>query len=116
MLTALLLALASALCFFSLSVRDLATPLSVRSSLCTGPVNAANPTWIDEQRRLAPTIIVGTPAKVGELFAEGRGGLSGEQVRYLVIDEVDQLIARNLYEHVVSPAPTSNTVAKPSDN
>jgi len=50
---------------------------------------------------LAPTIVVGTPAKVSELFAEGRG-LSGEQVRYLVIDEVDQLIARNLYEHVVS--------------
>lgn len=49
---------------------------------------------------LAPTIVVGTPAKVNELFAEGRG-LSGEQVRYLVIDEVDQLIARNLYEHVV---------------
>jgi translation initiation factor 4A len=83
------------------SVRDLATPLSVRSSLCTGPVNTVNPSWIEEQRMLAPTIVVGTPAKVSELFAEGRG-LSGEQVRYLVIDEVDQLIARNLYEHVVS--------------
>lgn len=108
-------------------VRDLATPLGVRSSLCVGPLTALSATgaWIDELRVVAPAFIVGTPAKIGELFAGGktappggvRGfGLSGDGVRFLVIDEVDQLIARNLYEYVIEvvkrfPLPRSARLA-----
>ncbi|KAL7415687.1 P-loop containing nucleoside triphosphate hydrolase protein [Mrakia frigida] len=86
-------------------VRDIATPLGVRSSLCVGPTTATSSTgtWIDEQRMVAPSVIIGTPAKINELFSGGQSGrgLSGDGVRFLVIDEVDQLIARNLYEFVI---------------
>ncbi|CED84159.1 p-loop containing nucleoside triphosphate hydrolase protein [Phaffia rhodozyma] len=98
-------------------VRDLATPLGLRSSLCVGSssANNSNGGWIDEQRMLAPSIVVGTPAKISELFTSSRA-LSGELVRFLVIDEVDQLIARNLYEFVIEvvkklPLPRSRGLA-----
>lgn len=46
-----------------------------------------------------PHIICGTPQKLHALFTSP-GGIPGNEVRFLVLDEVDQLIARNLHEFV----------------
>jgi translation initiation factor 4A len=64
-----------------------------------------------------PHIICGTPQKLHALFTTP-GGLSGADVRFLVLDEVDQLIARNLHEFVFSivkllPSPRSRPVPNP---
>lgn len=83
-------------------IRDLGGPIGVRSALGVG----ANPTsgdQINQELRLLqqnmPHIICGTPQKLHALFTSP-GGLSGAEVRFLVLDEVDQLIARNLHEFV----------------
>lgn len=74
-----------------------------------------------------PHIVVGTPQKMSELFTymtnhasslHGHGGgpgpspMKSSEVRLVVLDEVDQLIARNLADHVstmlrVLPLPTA---------
>lgn len=101
-------------------MRDIATPLGVRSSLCVGATtpSSASGAWIDEQRQVAPSVVIGTPAKINELFSGGKSGrgLSGDGVRFLVIDEVDQLIARNLYEFVVSTHIRSRPCLAPTLN
>ncbi|KAH9482448.1 ATP-dependent RNA helicase eIF4A [Psilocybe cubensis] len=82
-------------------IRDLGGPIGVKSALGVG---AASPgaDLTQELRSLQqnmPHIICGTPQKLHALFTSP-GGLVGSEVRFLVLDEVDQLIARNLHEFV----------------
>jgi translation initiation factor 4A len=80
-------------------IRDLGGPIGVRSALGVG----ATTTDLSQELRLLqqnmPHIICGTPQKLHALFTTS-GGLVGSEVRFLVLDEVDQLIARNLHEFV----------------
>ncbi|KAJ7781305.1 hypothetical protein B0H16DRAFT_615477 [Mycena metata] len=80
-------------------IRDLGGPIGVRSALGVG----ATTSDISQELRLLqqnmPHIICGTPQKLHALFTTP-GGLVGSEVRFLVLDEVDQLIARNLHEFV----------------
>lgn len=82
-------------------IRDLGGPIGVRSALGVG-ATSANSDLSQELRLLQqnmPHIICGTPQKLHALFTSP-GGLLGSEVRFLVLDEVDQLIARNLHEFV----------------
>ncbi|KAJ8508402.1 hypothetical protein ONZ45_g9316 [Pleurotus djamor] len=82
-------------------IRDLGGPIGVRSALGVG-ATSANSDLTQELRLLQqsmPHIICGTPQKLHALFT-APGGLVGSEVRFLVLDEVDQLIARNLHEFV----------------
>ncbi|KAJ7498983.1 hypothetical protein FB451DRAFT_1427699 [Mycena latifolia] len=80
-------------------IRDLGGPIGVRSALGVG----ATTNDLSQELRLLqqnmPHIICGTPQKLHALFTSS-GGLVGSEVRFLVLDEVDQLIARNLHEFV----------------
>ncbi|KAF8639446.1 hypothetical protein AX16_010301 [Volvariella volvacea WC 439] len=82
-------------------IRDLGGPLGVRSALGVGTTTASND--LAQELRLLhqnmPHIVCGTPQKLHALFTSP-GGLSGSEVRFLVLDEVDQLIARNLHDFV----------------
>lgn len=82
-------------------IRDIGGPIGVRSALGVGTVGPNND--ISQELRLLqqnmPHIVCGTPQKLHALFT-ANGGLSGAEVRFLVLDEVDQLIARNLHEFV----------------
>ncbi|KAJ3510298.1 hypothetical protein NLJ89_g4763 [Agrocybe chaxingu] len=84
-------------------IRDLGGPIGVRSALGVGASTAS--TDLAQELRLLqqnmPHIICGTPQKLHALFTTP-GGLIGSEVRFLVLDEVDQLIARNLHEFVFS--------------
>jgi translation initiation factor 4A len=97
-------------------IRDLGGPIGVRSALGVG-TSSANSDLAQELRLLhqnMPHIICGTPQKLHALFTS-QGGLVGSEVRFLVLDEVDQLIARNLHEFVFNivkllPPPRSRSV------
>ncbi|KAG5646627.1 hypothetical protein DXG03_002931 [Asterophora parasitica] len=97
-------------------IRDLGGPIGVRSALGVG-ATSANSDLTQELRLLQqnmPHIICGTPQKLHALFTSP-GGLTGSEVRFLVLDEVDQLIARNLHEFVFNivkllPPPRSRPV------
>lgn len=97
-------------------IRDLGGPINVRSALGVGAASA-NSDLTQELRLLhqnMPHIICGTPQKLHALFTTP-GGISGSEVRFLVLDEVDQLIARNLQDFVFNivkllPAPRSRAV------
>ena len=82
-------------------IRDLGGPIGVRSALGVGTATSGND--LAQELRLLqqnlPHIICGTPQKLHALFTT-TGGLLGSEVRFLVLDEVDQLIARNLHEFV----------------
>ncbi|KAI0771918.1 hypothetical protein BD413DRAFT_475245 [Trametes elegans] len=82
-------------------IRDLGGPIGVKSALGVGSASAT--TELSQELRMlqqnVPHIICGTPQKLHALFTTP-GGLSGADVRFLVLDEVDQLIARNLHESV----------------
>lgn len=82
----------------------LGTSLGFRTSLCVGAVSSHNLSELTtEAQTLAqqpPHVLVGTPQKMLELFKLGI--VSPNDVRLLVIDECDQLIARNLAEHVAA--------------
>ena len=84
-------------------IRDLGGPIGVRSALGVGTTTSGND--LTQELRLLqqnlPHIICGTPQKLHALFT-APGGLLGSEVRFLVLDEVDQLIARNLHEFVFS--------------
>jgi translation initiation factor 4A len=79
-------------------IRDLGGAIGVRSALGVGIGGD-----IQQETRLlqqnVPHILCGTPQKLHSLFTTP-GGLPGNEVRFLVLDEVDQLIARNLHEFV----------------
>ncbi|KAG6817433.1 hypothetical protein H0H87_008601 [Tephrocybe sp. NHM501043] len=101
-------------------IRDLGGPIGVRSALGVG-ATSANADLSQELRLLQqnmPHIICGTPQKLHALFTTP-GGLSGSEVRFLVLDEVDQLIARNLHDFVFNivkllPPPRSRPVGTPN--
>ncbi|KAH8118458.1 hypothetical protein DFH11DRAFT_1502528 [Phellopilus nigrolimitatus] len=84
-------------------IRDLGGAIGVRSALGVGSTGPSSD--ISQELRLlqqnTPHIICGTPQKLHALFTSP-GGLSGSEVRFLVLDEVDQLIARNLHDFVFS--------------
>ncbi|EIN10689.1 P-loop containing nucleoside triphosphate hydrolase protein [Punctularia strigosozonata HHB-11173 SS5] len=97
-------------------IRDLGGPIGVRSALGVGVASASND--LGPELRLlqqnSPHIICGTPQKLHALFT-APGGLNGSQVRFLVLDEVDQLIARNLHDFVLNivkgfPPPRSRSL------
>jgi translation initiation factor 4A len=99
-------------------IRDLGGPIGVRSALGVG-ATPSNGDQITQELRLLqqnmPHIICGTPQKLHALFTSP-GGLSGSEVRFLVLDEVDQLIARNLHEFVFNivkllPPPRSRSLS-----
>lgn len=98
-------------------IRDLGGPIGVRSALGVGTATSGND--LAQELRLLqqnlPHIICGTPQKLHALFTT-TGGLIGSEVRFLVLDEVDQLIARNLHEFVFNivkllPPPRSRPLA-----
>ncbi|KAF7800012.1 hypothetical protein EIP86_011255 [Pleurotus ostreatoroseus] len=84
-------------------IRDLGGPIGVRSALGVGA--ASSNSDLSQELRLLhqsmPHIICGTPQKLHALFTSP-GGIPGSEVRFLVLDEVDQLIARNLHDFVLN--------------
>lgn len=97
-------------------IRDLGGPIGVKSALGVGSASGGVE-FNQELRQLqqnVPHIICGTPQKLHALFTSP-GGLIGSEVRFLVLDEVDQLIARNLHEFVFNiikllPLPRSRSL------
>ena len=101
-------------------IRDLGGPIGIKSALGVGstPVNTDLAQELRLLQQNMPHIICGTPQKLHALFTTP-GGLTGSDVRFLVLDEVDQLIARNLHEFVFSivkllPSPRSRPVPNPT--
>lgn len=103
-------------------IRDLGGPIGIRSALGVG--TSTSPSDLSQELRLLqqnmPHIICGTPQKLHALFTAS-GGLVGSEVRLLVLDEVDQLIARNLHEFVFNivkllPPPRSRPVGNVTPN
>jgi translation initiation factor 4A len=101
-------------------IRDLGGPIGIRSALGVGISTIGND--LSQELRLLqqnmPHIICGTPQKLHALFTSP-GGLVGSEVRFLVLDEVDQLIARNLHEFVFTivkllPPPRSRPLSSGS--
>ncbi|KAG8712073.1 hypothetical protein FRC11_001099 [Ceratobasidium sp. 423] len=98
-------------------IRDLGGPVGVRSALGVGTGGDV----VQELRMLQqniPHILCGTPQKLHSLFT-APGGLYGGEVRLLVLDEVDQLIARNLHDFVYTivrlfPAPRGRPLGSPA--
>ena len=82
-------------------IRDLGGPIGVRSALGVGATSAHSDLSAELQllHQNMPHIICGTPQKLHALFTSP-GGIPGSEVRFLVLDEVDQLIARNLHDFV----------------
>ncbi|KAJ7129751.1 hypothetical protein C8R44DRAFT_615258 [Mycena epipterygia] len=80
-------------------IRDLGGPIGVRSALGVGATTSDLSQELRLLQQNMPHIICGTPQKLHALFTTP-GGLVGSEVRFLVLDEVDQLIARNLHEFV----------------
>ncbi|KAF7355259.1 Translation initiation factor [Mycena sanguinolenta] len=80
-------------------IRDLGGPIGVRSALGVGATTSDISQELRILQQNMPHIICGTPQKLHTLFTTP-GGLVGSEVRFLVLDEVDQLIARNLHEFV----------------
>ena len=103
-------------------IRDLGGPIGIKSALGVGATSAGND--LAQELRLLqqnmPHIICGTPQKLHALFTSP-GGLVGTEVRFLVLDEVDQLIARNLHEFVFNivklfPPPRSRPLSSNAAN
>lgn len=92
-------------------IRDLGGAIGVRSALGVGTGGD-----VQQEIRLlqqsVPHILCGTPQKLHSLLTVP-GGLPSNEVRFLVLDEVDQLIARNLHEfvfNIVKLLPSSRPV------
>jgi superfamily II DNA/RNA helicase len=103
-------------------IRDIGGPIGIRSALGVGSAFSNND--LSQESRLLqqnmPHIICGTPQKLHALFTTP-GVLSGSQVRFLVLDEVDQLIARNLHDYIFNivkllPPPRSRPLSNPPGN
>ncbi|EIW82371.1 P-loop containing nucleoside triphosphate hydrolase protein [Coniophora puteana RWD-64-598 SS2] len=102
-------------------IRDLGGPIGIRSALGVGATSASGD--LSQELRLLqqnmPHIVCGTPQKLHALFTSP-GGLTGSEVRFLVLDEVDQLIARNLHDYVFNivkllPSPRSRPLSSASN-
>lgn len=103
-------------------IRDLGGPIGVRSALGVGSASNTNDIAqeISNFRQNMPHIICGTPQKLHALFTSNCG-ISGSEVRFLVLDEVDQLIARNLHDFVFNivkllPPPRSRPLGNSPSN
>lgn len=72
--------------------------LGIRTSLCVGATNADLPNEASTLLKSPPHVLVGTPQKLLDMFALRT--VPTNDVRLLVVDECDQLIARNLSEFV----------------
>lgn len=85
-------------------IRDIGAPLGVRTGLAVGISGADISADLRNWHQNAIHVLVGTPARLNDVLVKhaNNGGLPGGEVRMLVLDEVDQLIARNLYENVAS--------------
>lgn len=103
-------------------IRDLGGPIGVRSALGVGA--NVRPEDISQELHLLhqniPHILCGTPQKLHGLFTAPHG-LVASEVRFLVLDEVDQLIARNLHDFVFNivkllPPPRSRPLGAPNNN
>lgn len=103
-------------------IRDIGSPIGVRSALGVGALSASNN--LGQELRVLhqnmPHILCGTPQKLHALFTSP-GGISGAEVRFLVLDEVDQLIARNLQDFVFTivkmlPPPKSRSANNANGN
>lgn len=103
-------------------IRDVGGPIGIRSALGVG--SAFSTSDLSQELRLLqqnmPHVICGTPQKLHALFT-APGGLVGSLVRFLVLDEVDQLIARNLQDFIFNivkllPPPRSRPLSNPSGN
>ncbi|KZO93211.1 P-loop containing nucleoside triphosphate hydrolase protein [Calocera viscosa TUFC12733] len=100
-------------------LRDLGGPIGLRVAISTGggsDVSGDLRQWAQN----APHVICGTPQRMNALFTAPQGGVSGADVRFLVLDEVDQLIARTLHENVFNvvrllpPARRTNGAGTPA--
>ncbi|KAF9055130.1 hypothetical protein BDZ89DRAFT_1055744 [Hymenopellis radicata] len=81
-------------------IRDLGSTIGVRSALVVGSMVDYN-SEIQVLLKGKPHIVCGTPQKLHSFFT-APVGVNGSDVRFLVLDEVDQLIARNMHEFVFS--------------
>ncbi|OCF36380.1 translation initiation factor [Kwoniella heveanensis BCC8398] len=85
-------------------VRGVGGPIGIRSGIAAGAAGSSGlQNEIANMQRDAIHILIGTPAKIAEVMTS-RNGLGGGECRLLILDEVDQLIARNLYENVLNVA------------
>ncbi|WVF71921.1 hypothetical protein IAT40_006731 [Kwoniella sp. CBS 6097] len=85
-------------------VRGVGGPIGIRSGIAAGAAGSSGlQNEIANMQRDAVHILIGTPAKIAEVMTS-RNGLGGGECRLLILDEVDQLIARNLYENVLNVA------------
>ncbi|GAA6028238.1 hypothetical protein JCM8097_006933 [Rhodosporidiobolus ruineniae] len=75
--------------------------LGLRTSLCVGSSNDIQ-SELQTLVKAPPNILVGTPQKLLDLFALRQ--LPMADIRLLIVDECDQLIARNLSELVLNLA------------
>ncbi|KAI0758397.1 hypothetical protein BC629DRAFT_1551513 [Irpex lacteus] len=96
-------------------IRDIGSPIGVRSAL--GQRSRPGTRLLHQNM---PHILCGTPQKLHALFTSP-GGISGAEVRFLVLDEVDQLIARNLQDFVFTivkmlPPPKSRSANNANGN
>ncbi|GAA5863208.1 hypothetical protein JCM3774_000811 [Rhodotorula dairenensis] len=73
--------------------------LGIRTSLCTGSSHDLQ-SEVQNLLKAPPHILVGTPQKLVDLFS--MRVLPTASIRLLAVDECDQLIARNLSEHVIA--------------
>lgn len=73
--------------------------LGIRTSLCTGSSHDLQ-NEVQTLLKAPPHVLVGTPQKLVDLFSMRI--LPTNSIRLLAIDECDQLIARNLSEHVIA--------------
>ena len=101
-------------------IRDIGGPIGIRSALGVGSANSDLAQELRLLQQNMPHILCGTPQKLHALFT-APGGLAGSQVRFLVLDEVDQLIARNLHDYIFNivkllPPPRSRPLSSPSGN
>ncbi|GJN90744.1 hypothetical protein Rhopal_003758-T1 [Rhodotorula paludigena] len=88
--------------------------LGIRTALCVGSSSDLQ-NELQTLLKAPPHVLVGTPQKLLDLFSLRQ--LSTSAVRLLVVDECDQLIARNLSDHVLNLArllPPTTTVPVPA--
>ncbi|KAK4689757.1 hypothetical protein P7C73_g336, partial [Tremellales sp. Uapishka_1] len=90
-----------------------------QATQCQKPAGASGSSGIPSEiaaiQRDAVHVLIGTPAKMQEVMTL-RGGLSGSEVRLLILDEVDQLINRSgLMTPSIPYSPNTASVTSPYD-
>lgn len=76
--------------------------LGIRAALCAGAAPPGPTETLAEVQRfqsMSPHILLGTPQRLHDLLAV-KGALDVDGLTMLVVDEVDQILARNLHEFV----------------